>query len=154
ATRRFGRETLAPEGGVERVAELTLECQRNASRRVCATEPSSANRVLGGRGFDSEVSQAAAPDQRSVLLAQDREMAERELLIARERVLYPCFRLFGRARPAFGIQMLRDFRECVEASVERQIVRHDPSQHEAIQRARWPPWPRAAWKSHRAHLGF
>src|SRR5260370_29303834 len=30
ATRRFGRETLAPDGGVERVAELTLECQRDA----------------------------------------------------------------------------------------------------------------------------
>jgi hypothetical protein len=28
--------------------------------------------------------------------------------------------------------MLRDFRECVEAGVERQIVRRDPPQHEAI----------------------
>src|SRR5215471_21708991 len=37
-----------------------------------------------------------------------------ELLIARKRVLHPCLRLFGRARPALGIQMLRDFRVCVE----------------------------------------
>jgi hypothetical protein len=27
--------------------------------------------------------------------------------------------------------MLRDFGECVDASEERQIVRRDPSQHEA-----------------------
>ncbi len=82
ATRRFGRETLAPDGGVERVAELTLECQRDVSGRLFASEPSSANPVLGCRGFDNEVHQAAAPDQRSVFLAQDREIAERELLIA------------------------------------------------------------------------
>jgi hypothetical protein len=90
ATRRFGRETLAPDGGVERVAELTLECQRDASGPLFAPEPSSANPVLGCRGFDNEVHQAAAPDQRSVFLAQDREIAERELLIARESVLQPC----------------------------------------------------------------
>ena len=41
ATRRFGRDTLAPDGGVERVAELALECQRDASRRLFAPEPSS-----------------------------------------------------------------------------------------------------------------
>ena len=61
ATRRFGRETLAPDGGVERVAKLTLECQRDASGRLFAPEPSSANPVLGCRGFDNEVHQAAAP---------------------------------------------------------------------------------------------
>jgi hypothetical protein len=71
ATHRFGRETVAPDGGVERVAALTLECQRDASGRLCAPEPSSANPVLGCRGFDNEVHQAAAPDQRSVFLAQD-----------------------------------------------------------------------------------
>ena len=97
-----------------------------------APEPSSANPVLGFRGFDDHVHQAAAPDQRSVCLAHDREIAERELLIARERVLHPCFRLLGRARPTFRIQMLRDLRECVEARVERQIVGRDPPQHEAI----------------------
>ena len=47
ATRRFGRETLAPDGGVERVAELTLECQRDASGRLFAPEPSSANPCSG-----------------------------------------------------------------------------------------------------------
>src|SRR5262245_37261855 len=45
ATCRFGGETLAPGGGVERVAELTLECQRHASGRLFAPEPSSANPV-------------------------------------------------------------------------------------------------------------
>src|SRR6266545_1775425 len=108
ATRRFGRETLAPEGGVERVAELTLECKRDASGRLCAPEPSSANPVLGCRGFDSEIGQAAAPDQRSVFLAQDREVAERELLRARQTGLQPRGRLFGRARPASEIKILRD----------------------------------------------
>ena len=39
ATRRFGREPLAPGGGVEGVAELTLECQRDASGRLFASEP-------------------------------------------------------------------------------------------------------------------
>jgi len=87
--------------------------------------------VLGCRGFDHHVHQAAAPDERSVFLAQDREIAERELLIARERVLQPCGRLFGRARPASGIKILRDFGECVDASEKRQIVRRDPPQHEA-----------------------
>src|SRR5882724_7235984 len=131
ATRRFGRETLAPDGGIERIAELTLECQRDVSGRLFAPEPSSANPVLGCRGFDNEVHHAAAPDERSVFLAQDREIAERELLIARERVLQPCGRLFGRARPASGIKMLRDFGERVDASEERQIIRRDPAQHEA-----------------------
>src|SRR6266849_5978157 len=45
ATRRFGRETLAPDGGVERVAELTFECQRETRGRLFAPEPSSANPV-------------------------------------------------------------------------------------------------------------
>jgi len=31
-----------------------------------------------------------------------------------------------------GIKMLRDFGERVDASEERQIVRRDPPQHEAI----------------------
>src|SRR5881409_1947242 len=86
ATRRFGRETLAPDGRVECVAELTLECQRDASGRLFAPEPSSADPARGCRGFDNEVHHATAPDQRSVFLAQDREIAERELLIARESV--------------------------------------------------------------------
>src|SRR5260370_23658877 len=34
ATRRFGRETLTPDGGIERVAELTLEGQRDAPGRL------------------------------------------------------------------------------------------------------------------------
>src|SRR5437867_529757 len=131
ATHRFGRETVAPDGGVERVAELTLECKRDASGRLCPPEPSSANPALGCRGFDREVGQAAAPDQRSVFLAQDREVAERELLRALESGLQPRGRLFGRARPASGIKILRDFGECVDPSEERQIVRRDPPQHEA-----------------------
>jgi hypothetical protein len=87
--------------------------------------------VLGCRGFDDEVHQAAAPDQGSVFLAQDREIAERELPIARESVPQPFGRLFGRARPASGIEMPRDLGECVEASEERQIVRSDPPEDEA-----------------------
>ena len=82
------------------------------------------------RGFDHEVHHAAAPDQRSVFLAQDREVAERELLIARQSGLQPRGRLFGRARPALSPEILRDFGECVDASEERQIVRRDPAQHE------------------------
>ena len=70
ATRRFGRETLAPDGGVERVAELTLEGQGGASGRLFAPERPSANPVLGCSGFDNEVHQAAAPDQCSVFLAK------------------------------------------------------------------------------------
>src|SRR5205814_3025053 len=119
AARRFGRETLAPGGGVECVAELTLECERDSRGRPFAPEPSSANPVLGCRGFDNEVHQAAAPDERSVFLAQDREIAERELLIARESGLQPCGRLFRRARPTSGIKMLHDFAERVDASEER-----------------------------------
>src|SRR5512132_1353801 len=42
ATRRFGRQTLAPDGGIERVAELTLECQLDVSGRAWEPEPSSA----------------------------------------------------------------------------------------------------------------
>src|SRR5262245_25111090 len=95
ATRRFGRETLAPDGGVERVAELTLQGQLDVGRRPRESEPSSTNPVLGCRGFDNELHQAAAPDQRSVFLAQDREIAERELLIARQSGLQPSGRLFG-----------------------------------------------------------
>src|SRR5262245_41198514 len=75
AASRFAREALAPGGGVERVAELALERQRDAGGGLCASEPSSANLRLECRGFDSEVHQAAAPDQRSVFLAQDRKIA-------------------------------------------------------------------------------
>src|SRR3989475_13335699 len=71
ATRRFGRETLAPDGGVERVAELTLECQRDASGRLFAPEPSSANPVLGCRGFDNEVHQAAARPACGIKMLRD-----------------------------------------------------------------------------------
>src|SRR6266851_4498027 len=130
ATRRFGRETLAPDGGVERVAELTLEGQGDASGRLFRPEPSFAKPVLGYCGFDNELHQAAAPDQRSVFLAQDREITECQLLIALENGLQKCGRLLARARPASGIKMLRDFGECVDASEERQIVRRDPAQHE------------------------
>src|SRR5215831_5517433 len=84
ATRRFGRETLAPDGRVKRVAELALECQLDVGGRRWQLEPSSANPALVFRGFDNELHQAAAPDQRSVFLAQDGEIAERELLVARE----------------------------------------------------------------------
>src|SRR4029434_5308918 len=115
ATCRFGGETLTPDGGVKRVAELTLEGQRGARRRLLAPGTSSANPVLGWRGFDNHVHDAAAADQRSVLLANHREIAERELFIAGERVLQPFSGLVGRARPAAGIEMLRDFGECVEA---------------------------------------
>src|SRR5262245_26162728 len=76
--------------------------------------------------------QAAAFDQHSVCLAHEREIAERQLVIARKRVLHPCFRLFGRAGPALGIQMLRHLRVCVEARIERQVVRRDPPQNAAI----------------------
>src|SRR2546426_10637241 len=47
APRRFARESLAPGGGLQRVAELRLVCQRDVSGRVFAPEPSSANPVLG-----------------------------------------------------------------------------------------------------------
>jgi hypothetical protein len=47
-------------------------------RAPVRAEPPSAYPVLGCGGFDNEVHQAAAPDQRSVFLAQDREIAERE----------------------------------------------------------------------------
>src|SRR4029450_2972243 len=73
-TRGFGRETLAPDGGVKRLAELTLEGQRGAGGRLFAREPSSANPVLRGRGFDNHVHDAAAADQRSVFLANEREI--------------------------------------------------------------------------------
>src|SRR3989441_5376331 len=102
ALRCFGRETLAPDGGVERVAELTLEGQLDVGGRPCEPEPSSANTVLGFRGFDNHLHQAAASDPRSVRLAHDTEIAERGLLIACERGLQPCFRLRGGARPAFA----------------------------------------------------
>src|SRR6185312_12279057 len=49
ATRRLGRETLAPDGGVERVAELTLECQSDAGGRLFTPEPAFASAVRGGR---------------------------------------------------------------------------------------------------------
>src|SRR6516225_5349423 len=112
AARRFRRETPAPDVGVERIAELTFECQREPGGGVLAPEPSPANLVPGCRGLDNEVHQTTAPDQRSIFLAQDRKIAERELLIARQRVSQPCSRLFGRARPAVGIKMLRDFGKC------------------------------------------
>src|SRR5262249_36925575 len=129
--RRFARETLAPGGGVERVAELALERQRDTSGGLGAPEPSSANPALGCRRFDNEVHQATAPDQCSIFLAQDGEIAERELLRARESVLQPGGSLFGRARPACGIETLRGFGECVDAGEEGQIVRCDPPEHEA-----------------------
>src|SRR4030095_17124762 len=85
ATRRSGRETRAPDGGVERVAELTLECQPHASGRLFAPEPSPANAVFGCRRFDHEGHQAAAPTQPVVFLAHDREIAESELVVAGKR---------------------------------------------------------------------
>src|SRR5262249_23767603 len=103
ATRGFGREPLAPRGGVQRVAALALEGQRDAFGRSLPPGPSLTNPLLGLRTFDDQVHQAAAPDQRAVVLAHDREIAERVLLVARERVLQPCRRFFGRARPALGI---------------------------------------------------
>src|SRR5437867_524309 len=132
ATRRLRRETLAPDGGVERVAELTLERQLDISGHPGEPEPSSADPVLGFLGFDHQFHQPVAPDQRAVSLAQDRQIAERELHIARESGLQPCGRLFGRARPTYGIQMPRDVGECVDAGEEGQIVRRDPAQHEAL----------------------
>src|SRR6267154_233682 len=104
ATRRFGRETLAPDGGVKRVAEFALVCQRDASSRLWRPEPSFAKPVLGHSGFDNELHQAAAPDQRSVFLAQDREITECQLLIALENGLQKRGRLLARARPASGIR--------------------------------------------------
>src|SRR5688572_7962261 len=59
AARRFGREPLAPGGGVERVAELTLERQRDVGGRPFAAEPSPANPLAGYRGFDHEGGQPA-----------------------------------------------------------------------------------------------
>src|SRR5207244_608976 len=97
--RRFARETLTPHGGVEGVAELTLEGQRDARGRSFAPEPAPSHPALGRRSFDDKGRQTAAPDQRAVLLAHDREMAERALLIARERAVQPCGRFFRRARP-------------------------------------------------------
>src|SRR5476651_2218585 len=79
AAGRFGGETLAPGRGIERVPELILEGQPHPGRRGVPPEPSFADGVSGYRGFDNQVRQAAAPDQRSVFLAQDRELAERVL---------------------------------------------------------------------------
>src|SRR5205085_9488774 len=100
------------------VAELMLVCQRDSGGRSFASEPTSANAVLGRRGFDNELRQAAAPDQRAVFLAHDREMAARVPLIARECAVQPSGRLFGRARP--GPKILRDFGERMDAGEERQ----------------------------------
>ena len=58
-------------------------------------------------------------------------MAERKLLVARERPLQPCSRLFRCARSAFGIKSLSNFRQRVEAREERQIVRRDPPERQA-----------------------
>jgi hypothetical protein len=82
-------------------------------------------------GLDNEFRQAATPDQRTVRFAQDREMAKRELLVAHERPLQPDSRLFHCAWPALGIKSLSDFRQCMEASEERQIVGRDPPEQEA-----------------------
>src|ERR1700730_336760 len=99
-SRSSGGEPLAPDGGVERVAELTLEGQGHAGGRLFAPEPPPPNPVLGRGWVDDHVPQGATPHQPALLLAQDREVAERELLVARERVPQPCGCLFGRARPA------------------------------------------------------
>ena len=129
ATHCFGREALAPGGGVERVAEFALECQRDAGGGLGVPEPCSANPAVRCRGFDGQVRQAAAPDQHAVLLAQHREMAERTF-ITFESAVQPRHHLGGRTRPAGGIKTLRDFGKCVNAREERQIVRLDPPQHE------------------------
>src|SRR5215471_1464170 len=131
ASRCFGRKTLTPDGGVEGVAKLALVSQRDPTRRFLPPKPASANPVFGCHGFDNEVHYAAAPDQGAVFLAQNREIAEREPLIARECVPQECGRLFGRAGPASGIEIPRDFRKCMNASEERQIVQNHPPQHEA-----------------------
>ena len=73
---RLGREALAPDSRVERVAKLIFESQFGASRRCFAPEPSSANCMLVGSSFHSEIRQTAAPDQRFVRFAHDSEMAE------------------------------------------------------------------------------
>ena len=131
AMRRFRGEPLTPDGEVERVAKFTLECQRDVGRRLRVPEPSFAKSVFGGRGFDSEFRQAAAPDQHPVFLAQDGEIAECETLIALESGLQPSGRSLGRARLASGPKVPRDFGECVNAGEERQIVRRDSPQHQA-----------------------
>jgi hypothetical protein len=84
ATRRFGRETLAPDGRIERVAELRLEGQRDHRGRGFAAELSLTHPVLRCRSLNSEICQTAAPDQCSVFLPQNRETAERKLLITCE----------------------------------------------------------------------
>ena len=89
ATRCFGRKTLAPNSGIERIAKLTLERQRDASGRLPISKPTSADPILGRRGFDNKVHQAATPDQRSVRLTQDSKIPKRELLIAFESGLQP-----------------------------------------------------------------
>jgi hypothetical protein len=86
---------MTPDGGVERVAEFTLERQRDSAGRLRAPEPSSANPGPTCRGFDNEVRQSAAPDQRAVFLAQDREMTERELLMIPKNGSQPRGRLLG-----------------------------------------------------------
>lgn len=58
-------------------------------------------------------------------------MAERVLRVALESALQPCDHLVGRARPASRVKTLRDFGACMEAREKRQIVRHDPPEHEA-----------------------
>ena len=47
ATHRLGRETLAPGGGVERVAQLALKRQRDTGGSLGITEPPSANSAVG-----------------------------------------------------------------------------------------------------------
>src|SRR5262249_47740837 len=112
-------------------SQARIRTSARPSRGFLPSEPASANPVFGCHGVDNEVHYAAAPDQGSVFLAQNREIAERELFIARECVPQKCGRLFRRPRPASGIKIPRDFWECVNASEERQIVRDYPPQHEA-----------------------
>src|SRR6266446_2607212 len=66
AARRFARETLTPHGGFKGVAELAFEGQRDARGRSFAPEPALANPAPARPGFDNEIHQAAAPDQRPV----------------------------------------------------------------------------------------
>jgi carboxylesterase type B len=81
-----------------------LEGQRDTGGR--APEPSSANPVLGGRGFDDEVHRPQRPIKVCLPCARPRDSAEREPFVAREGVPQPV-PVSWRARPAGRIDAAR-----------------------------------------------
>jgi hypothetical protein len=132
ALRRFGRKTLAARRRGRRCSPARI---RRSARPQPARPPDRTSlcdaRVRMSRLRQRGPLSRSARSRLRLPSAEPRDSRARAAHSLRVCVPQKCGRFSGRARPASGIKIPRDFGECVNASEERQIVRNHPAQHEA-----------------------